>query len=128
MRTGAGWNAGLSFGAGEPPLVDVAFRRAESDRSAPPLMTVSTALDDGGVGIQAMASEAGVVLVARTGRDHVGAELRVTVADASYHASVADPGPAAPGLFAALGFSELAAYHAELVDSDGTVVVVLDGT
>ncbi len=80
------------------------------------------------MGIRPFAAVLGVVLVATAGRDHPGAELRVTVAGAAYHSVVVDIGPDAPALLAAVGFSELAPYHAELVGADGQVLATFDGT
>ena len=59
---------------------------------------------------------------------HATTELRVSVAGAAYHSVVVDIGPDAPALLAAVGFSELAPYHAELVGADGQVLATFDGT
>jgi hypothetical protein len=129
-RTGISWRAELIVTEAQPTQVVAAFeggspagQYAVSDVSgAAALATPDTP------GIQAFASAGGVVLVAHVGRDQPGAELRVAVADGSYHSTVTDPGPAAPALFAAAGFSELASYHAELVGAGGVVLASLDDT
>ena len=109
--------------------IEATFQPAQDDAASGSTSAgAQVAIDDGADGIQPIAGESGVVLVARAGRDQPGAELRVAVADASYHASVVDPGPEAPGLFGTLGFSELAPYHAELVGADGTLLATLDGS
>lgn len=123
LRTGELWHASMYL-AGSRSFVALDIG---GDRSSP-AFSGSMPAAVGPIGIQAVATSAGVVLFARAGREHLGAELRVAVADASYHATLSDPGPEAAGGFAALGFSELAPYHAELVAADGTVLAVLDGT
>lgn len=127
MRSGAAWEVSLVPAGRQPAMITVSFQPVTHDGSV--VRSVATVpLGDGPVGIQAVATDTGVVLIGRAGRDAGTAELRVTVADASYHASAVDPGPAAGGLIAALGISELAPYRAELVAADGTVLATLDGT
>jgi hypothetical protein len=127
MRNGNSWQASVTMGADRPSLAMVTIDPPAGQRDGISVGggNLLAGADDA---IQSLAGSAGVVLVARTGRDHPGAELRVTVADASYHATVADHGATAPGLLVALGFSELAPYHAELVAADGTVLATLDDT
>jgi hypothetical protein len=127
MRTGTTWRASVVLGGGWPSFVQVTMTPVQAG-SGPTTFgggVVGPGADDV---IQPIASRDGVVLVAQTARDHPGTELRVTVADGTYHVAMTDPAPSAPGLFGALGFSELAAYHAELVGADGTVLATLDGT
>lgn len=135
MRTGASWVASAIVGDprspfGDQPMVGVQLSAASvsGDGREPDSYGnwVPTAGD--APVIQAVASADGVVLLGRVGADHPAAELRVTVADTAYHAAVVSPGVEAPGLWAAVGFSELAAYHAELIDPDGTVLATLDDT
>ena len=126
MRNGNSWQASVTMGADRPSLAMVTIdppagqherhlgRRGQPARRA----------DDA---IQSLAGSAGVVLVAsdRAGPPRCGAprhrrrRVRTT-------ATVVDHGAAAPGLLVALGFSELAPYHAELVAADGTVLATLD--
>ncbi len=129
-RSGGRWHASVEVGADQPePVLGVTFSGTTDDHGQDSVSyTVSSALADDAAVIQPNASATGVVLIARVGAAHVGAELRVVVADASYHATVASPGTETSALFAAVGFSELASYHAQLVDADGTVLATLDDT
>ena len=79
-------------------------------------------------GIQPTASRFGVVLVAAAPRDRPGTRLAVTIGSTTLTDTLTDPGADAPGLFGAVAFAELGSYHAEVIDADGTVLAILDGT
>ncbi len=128
LLAGNTWSANASVDQSRKLNVSVSIDMAASQANGYVSSTGGGGSVDETVGIRPFASVLGVVLVATAGRDHPGAELRVAVAGAAYHSVVVDIGPDAPALLAAVGFSELAPYHAELVGADGQVLATLDGT
>ena len=61
-------------------------------------------------------------------RDRPGTGLAVTIGSTTLTDTLTDPGADAPGLFGAVAFAELGSYHAEVIDADGTVLAIIDGT